>query len=376
MKTTRFGPKDIAPDLQIRGATAADADRVIRLFDGHLRSMNASPDPQLDADMHDFPAAYARPGGCFLVAENPQTGALAAMCGLLDGTVRRLHVAESWRGRQLARQLVLCLLGEARDTGLRSVSGVVATANQPAQTIFRQCGFQSTGRRPAHPLMAHCELLELPLSPPASQPVAMLISGNPPVTKLLSEQWRNHYQLVIALPEWTQTQSQSAGVFRLLFRPKGLADLEFLANWCEVMLGGCACVIHDLSVFPGGEAGSAVFDEHLRCGYWTAEAFERLFSRQSQSRLVFLADHFSTDSQVSPCALEEFKKQRGIPLLVQSLNDLWRDGSATCCAMVWPETTKPEAKAATSAELLLMAKSLENILESNPGSSNGSIIHL
>jgi RimJ/RimL family protein N-acetyltransferase len=337
--------------------------------------MKASPDPRLDADMHDFPAAYARPGGCFLVVENPQTGALAAMCGLLDGTVRRLHVAESWRGRQLARQLVLRLLQEARDTGLRSVSCVVATANQPAQTIFRQCGFQPTGRRPAHPWMAHCEVLELPF-PPLASPPAMLISGNQSITQLLNEQWRNHYQLVIASPEWGQTENQSAGGFRLLFRPKSLADLEFLASWCEVMLGGCACVINDLSVFPGGETGPEILDQYLRCGYWTAEAFEPLLNRHALSRLVFLADHFPDHTQVSPCDLEKFKKQRGIPLLVQSLNDLWRDGSATCYAVVWPEPTTTEAKAATSAELLLMAKTLTNLVESTAGNSGGSIIHL
>ncbi len=149
-----------------------------------------------------------------------------------------------------------------------------------------------------------------------------------------------------------------------------------LAPWGEVMLGGCACVINDLSVFPGGKTGPEILDQYLRCGYWTAEAFEPLFSRHSQARLVFLADHFPDDTQVSPCDLQEFKKQRGIPLLLQSLNDLWRDGSATCYAVVWPETTPSEAKATTSAELLLMVKTLTNLVESNSGNSGGSIIHL
>ena len=144
--------------FRLRWAKATDAAAVNELFHHHLRSLGAEPDVALDSDMVDFPAGYAQPGARFCVALD-QRGQVIGMGGILAGTLRRLHVAAAWRGRHVAREIVLHLLRAHQFSDPSGLAAIVARVNRPARRVLLSCGFVATGQAPADPRMQHCEIL-------------------------------------------------------------------------------------------------------------------------------------------------------------------------------------------------------------------------
>ena len=125
----------------IRPATPADGPAVLELFARHLAALGFAPDPVLDADMAQFPSAYAAPGDLFFVAAAPG-GGIAAMAGLRAGEIRRVHVRPEFRNRGLGRALVAGLARRAAEARQPRIHAFVAPANTASRRMFAACGFQ------------------------------------------------------------------------------------------------------------------------------------------------------------------------------------------------------------------------------------------
>jgi L-amino acid N-acyltransferase YncA len=145
-------------ELSIRAANRSDAPAVLRLFARLLATLGAQPNVELDSDMADFPAGYTG-NGRFIVAVHPADG-LVGMAGLRQGEIRRLFVAEAWRGRHIARQLITDLLRTGPWPDDRPLTAIVGRENHASRRVFEACGFVCTGRTPAHPQMQHCLIYE------------------------------------------------------------------------------------------------------------------------------------------------------------------------------------------------------------------------
>lgn len=143
----------------LRPASLADDPWVRTLFAEHLTELGLTPNPEMDRDMADFVATYTAPQGHFCVAVNPQ-GAGLAMGGILDGTIRRIHVVQHFRHLGLGRRIVIHLCEWAWEHGLTVVRAFVARANLPSQRLFANCGFSPAGQWP-HPCgPTTCDLWE------------------------------------------------------------------------------------------------------------------------------------------------------------------------------------------------------------------------
>lgn len=142
----------------IRAAERSDAPSVLHLFARHLAALGVQPDRELDSDMADFPAGYAD-GGRFVVAVHPAHG-LVGMAGLCRGEIRRLFVAEEWRGRHLGQAMITDLLGAGPWPEDGRLTAVIARGNQTSRRVFEACGFVCTNHPPVHPQMQHCLVYE------------------------------------------------------------------------------------------------------------------------------------------------------------------------------------------------------------------------
>lgn len=104
---------------------------------------------------------YHGPGNRLLVAAS-RTDGLVGMGGVADGVIRRLFVIEKWRGRGIARALVMRLIALHCSVSSEPLTALVAGWNVPARKLFLSRGFQPTGLFPQDPKMAGCEILSLP----------------------------------------------------------------------------------------------------------------------------------------------------------------------------------------------------------------------
>jgi GNAT superfamily N-acetyltransferase len=148
--------------IRIRPATTADAPQALALFAQHLQNLRVKPDPALDSDMEDFPRAYERRGSFFCVVEDV-TGRLLGMGGVMDRTVRRLHVSGPTRGHGLGRRILehLCREHALRQGG--PLRAVVASTNEAARRTFARCGFVPAPPGHTASAPAHCEIWEHPV---------------------------------------------------------------------------------------------------------------------------------------------------------------------------------------------------------------------
>lgn len=144
---------------RFREADAGDAAAVAGLFAAHLRELGYEADPDLDADMQNFPSAYSGAGGRFLVAVDEHERVIG-MAGIRDGEIRRLYVGPDHRGGGLGRRLVQELAGRWLEMHGGRVRAVVARPNLAARRLFHECGFTATGRAPADDRMRLCEIFE------------------------------------------------------------------------------------------------------------------------------------------------------------------------------------------------------------------------
>jgi RimJ/RimL family protein N-acetyltransferase len=126
---------------QVRPVEPRDGPQVNALFAKHLAELGLTPNPELDADMTEFPGVYLAPNGYFCVADDGLEHVIG-MGGISAGVIRRVHVVQSARGMGLGKRLVSHLCYWARSLGLTRVEAVIAYDNLASQRLFSACGFR------------------------------------------------------------------------------------------------------------------------------------------------------------------------------------------------------------------------------------------
>lgn len=87
----------------------------------------------------------AAPKGAYLVAfaaDEPVGGGGVRAIGVGLGEIKRMYVAPQWRGRGIARQLLVALEAEARALGFLTVRLDTGTAQPDAQHIYETSGYR------------------------------------------------------------------------------------------------------------------------------------------------------------------------------------------------------------------------------------------
>jgi hypothetical protein len=148
----------------IRPAVAEDALWAGELFSRHLTELGLTHQPELDWDMVDFPGAYLEPHGYFCVAVDARQRGLG-MGGILEATIRRVHVVPWARRLGLGRGILAHLCGWARNHRLPLVRAVIARGNLSSQRLFSAGGFSRTSHGCPPFGFASCDMWELRLEP-------------------------------------------------------------------------------------------------------------------------------------------------------------------------------------------------------------------
>lgn len=242
---------------QFRVTSPADAPKVAALFAEYLTSLGLTPDPELDADLVDFPAAYTAPGDTFLLATCAD-GELLGMGGLRRGELRRVFVRAEQRGRGLARALVLRLLQAASATGQTEFHGVIARHNAAIREVDFACGLLPTGRPPAHPKQRDCEILALTRPPDLARPVMVIAGGSPAQWQDFFPRFTPQFNVLLVWHESVAATGQAVRAQATLGRWVGAircdlahaARLPFLAEVAHTIAGPCRVLL----ALPGAAA--------------------------------------------------------------------------------------------------------------------------
>lgn len=155
----------------VRNATNADGDALRKLVFGVLEEHGLQPDPcGTDADLGNLEAAYAK--GCMNVLE--AGGVVIGSAALLPhdaGTMelRKLYLAEPWRGRGLGKFLIEHALAQAHARGARRVVLETAAALENANRLYARFGFRPSTHAPATPRADRAMELDLPPAVPSCQ---------------------------------------------------------------------------------------------------------------------------------------------------------------------------------------------------------------
>jgi molybdate transport system substrate-binding protein len=136
----------------IRAATNADGADVRDVVQQVLTEYGLAMDSGgVDADLADLVGNYSARGGCFDVAIDGGTGAVAGCCGIypIDARtceLRKMYVLRNARGHGLGGRLLRRSLAFARGRGLRRVELETASALKEAIAIYAGAGFQPIQR--------------------------------------------------------------------------------------------------------------------------------------------------------------------------------------------------------------------------------------
>lgn len=84
------------------------------------------------------------------VVATAQEGFALAQCVLDEAELLTIVVAETARGRGIARGLLAALCGRLRAAGITTLHLEVARDNAPARALYAATGFSETGRRPGY----------------------------------------------------------------------------------------------------------------------------------------------------------------------------------------------------------------------------------
>ncbi|MFA7763265.1 N-acetyltransferase family protein [Streptomyces sp. NPDC048723] len=143
----------MATDVVIRPARAEDEREILELFRS-VWSRVSEPGPERPADAAVFDERH--PVESFLVAERGQriVGYIAhAPASPLETNrhvrhIQGLAVLESARGSGVGQALVEAVCAAARARGARRINLRVLGHNEPAQQLYRRCGFAVVGVLP------------------------------------------------------------------------------------------------------------------------------------------------------------------------------------------------------------------------------------
>jgi L-amino acid N-acyltransferase YncA len=154
--------------MQIRAATAADADAIWRIIEPMIRAGEAYALPR-DMNRADALAYWMSPehetfvaendgamvGTYYLRANQPGGGAHVANCGYVT--------AAEATGKGVARTMCAHSLAQARARGFRAMQfNFVVASNERAVRLWQSLGFATVGRVPAafhHPSLGFVDAL-------------------------------------------------------------------------------------------------------------------------------------------------------------------------------------------------------------------------
>lgn len=155
------GQAEAAPGLILRVATLADLDEMAALETALFAGEAWSRDLVRD----ELTAAHRR----YLALEDPVTGSLAGYAGLLavgsEGDVQTIAVSPAYRGTGQGRRLMLALIIEAHERGVRELFLEVRADNPVARTLYTSLGFEELGVRKGYYQPGSIDAVVMKLSP-------------------------------------------------------------------------------------------------------------------------------------------------------------------------------------------------------------------
>jgi ribosomal-protein-alanine N-acetyltransferase len=106
----------------------------------------------------------------FAAEANGRVVGYAVFWAVLDqGELGNVSVAQAWRRKGIARQLIDAVLGRAGERGVREVYLEVRVSNLGAQKLYQRYGFREVGRRRNYYLdpLEDALVMKLEVGPPA-----------------------------------------------------------------------------------------------------------------------------------------------------------------------------------------------------------------
>ncbi len=327
-----MNPSAISPFL-IRPAAAADAGIVRRLFEEHLASLGYAPDSELDADMADFEASYAGAGNAFLLAVDPD-GNAAGMGGIRQGEIRRIFVRSEFRGRGLARLLVLQLIQVAIAGGKSDFRAILSRRNDYMRQVFQACGFMPTGLTPEHLKMRDCEILLLSRPKDRTRPVAVITGGSRGLGRHLVGHFAGRCNVVFGW--WSSedaafvlAREQAARghwVWPVRCDVRDWYRVAFLAAMVETVAGPCQSLIHTTGTFSLkrlAETDPATWREELDTtvtgGFHAWRAFEPQLRSHARARVIFIGDSAAEQLRARRTSTGYYVGKHGLVLLARTI---------------------------------------------------------
>ncbi|HEX5751344.1 MAG TPA: GNAT family N-acetyltransferase [Archangium sp.] len=102
---------------------------------------------RIDRELELFPGDYTPPGGCFLLAMDPERAAGCVAMRRWDGKtceMKRLYTRPGYRGQGLGRQLTLAVMRHARACGYTEMVLDTLPFMEAAAGLYLSLGFERT----------------------------------------------------------------------------------------------------------------------------------------------------------------------------------------------------------------------------------------
>ena len=130
-------------NIVYRLITAEDVENAIALEQASF----ADPWPR-----SAFAEIVDKPDADYYLAEDTDTGTLAGGCVVFriidEGDITNVAVAEEYRGKGIATQLLKFALEHNEALGIEDFTLEVRASNAAAIRVYEKCGFESVGVRP------------------------------------------------------------------------------------------------------------------------------------------------------------------------------------------------------------------------------------
>jgi ribosomal-protein-alanine N-acetyltransferase len=160
---------------QLRAATSADLDGIMALEDSIFEADAWSRDSMLG----ELSSEHTR----YLVAHRPDSATLDAYAGMLmprgstEADIQTIAVAPAARRSGLGRTLMLQLIHDARQAGVRELFLEVRADNPPAQALYESLGFERIGVRTGYYQPDNVDAIVMRLSIPDARTMPTIGGG-------------------------------------------------------------------------------------------------------------------------------------------------------------------------------------------------------